>query len=520
MPWWQRNDYILGPPNNPGGESGLIHRDVEEAARGQHDLIVVGGGIHGASLAMEAARRGLRPLLLERDDFGGATSWASMRILHGGLRYLQSLDFRRFRESVAERRWFCRTFPDLVEPLVCLMPLYGKGLKRPGAFRIALAVNDVLSRERNAGVRDDLQLPAGRVLDRKRTGELFPMARSQGLRGGGLWYDAVMTSSVRVLMETVRWACRNGAKALNYVECVGLLTDGDRVTGIEALNRTGGERVAFRAPVVVNCAGPWSRSLARRLDREHEELFRPSLAFNVLLRREPPSEAALAVTPPYAGGRTYFLMPRRDRVLAGTFHTTCEGYPASPVPDEPQIDRFLSDLNLAVPGLELTRDDVVRVDAGLLPAKARGSEETAVRDVILDHAAAGGPSGLWSVSGVKYTTARMVAERTLRRVFGGGGRDLSIRPGCERPEPAPGLFARDASALAETEKDGEEMGKLLETLVEEEAVMCMDDLLLRRTEWGGDPDRIEAARGAVKRLLGRDPALRAELRLHDAPSTR
>jgi glycerol-3-phosphate dehydrogenase len=168
-----------------------------------------------------------------------------------------------------------------------------------------------------------------------------------------------------------------------------------------------------------------------------------------------------------------------------------------------------------VPGLELTRDDVVRVDAGLLPAKARGTEETAGRDVILDHAATGGPSGLWSVSGVKYTTARRVAERTLRRVFGGASRDLSVRPGCERPAPAPGLFASDASALGRA--DAVETGRLIGRLVETEAVMCMDDLLLRRTEWGGDPELIDAVAASVTRLLGRDLPSREELGLHDAP---
>jgi glycerol-3-phosphate dehydrogenase len=512
---WQGNHDILRLCAISSGDSGLIRRDVGEAARGQHDLIVVGGGIHGASLAMEAARRGLRPLLLERDDFGGATSWSSMRILHGGLRYLQSLDLRRFRESVSERRWFCRTFPELVEPLACLMPLYGEGLKRPGTFRIALAVNDMLSSGRNEGVPRGLHLPPGRVLDPASTRSLFPSVRGPGLEGGGLWYDALMTSSVRLLMETLRWACRNGATALNYVECVDLRHDRGRVTGVEGLDRLDGETVAFGAPVVVNCAGPWSRPLAGRLDREHPELFRPSLAFNVLLGREPLSEAALAVTPPRPGAPTYFLTPRKGRILAGTFHAACNGYPTSSAPSDGQIDCFLADLNVAVPGLELTRDDVVRVDAGLLPAKARGTEEPAVRDVILDHAATGGPSGLWSVSGVKYTTARRVAERTLRRVFGGDARDLSVRPGCERPAPAPGLFASDASALGGA--DAGETGRLLGRLVETEAVMCVDDLLLRRTEWGGDPELIDAVAASVTRLLGRDLPSRAELGLHDAP---
>jgi glycerol-3-phosphate dehydrogenase len=105
---------------------GVIERAVDRASAGDHDLIVVGGGIYGIALALEAARRGLKTLLVERADYGGATSWSNLRILHGGLRHLQNLDLVRFYESVGERRWFLRHFPDLVRPLPCLMPLYGR----------------------------------------------------------------------------------------------------------------------------------------------------------------------------------------------------------------------------------------------------------------------------------------------------------------------------------------------------------------------------------------------------------
>lgn len=378
---------------------------------------------------------------------------------------------------------------------------------------MALALNDLLSRRRNDGVRSDLHLPGGRVLDAASTRSHFALVRERGLEGGALWYDARMTSSVRLLMEMLRWACHNGATALNYVECVGLRHDGGRVTGVEGLDRIGGDRMTFHAPVVINCAGPWSGSLARRLDRGHEELFRPSLAFNVLLDREPPSGGAVAVTPPYRGARTYFLTERHGRMLAGTFHAPMGDAATSRVPDDEQIDRLLTDLDLAVPGLEPIRGDVVRVDAGLLPAKARASERTAVRDVILDHAAAGGPRGLWSVSGVKYTTARGLAERTLRRVFAGSGRDFSVRPGSERPAPAPGLFASDASALADAAP--ESARPLLEALVEQEAVMCLEDLVLRRTEWGSGPRAADGVAASVTRLLARGLPSRADLRLHD-----
>jgi glycerol-3-phosphate dehydrogenase len=123
----------------------VITRDLSAAAAHTYDVAIIGGGIYGACLALESARRGLRPLLVERADFGGATSWNSLRILHGGLRYLQTLDVRRSRESAAEQAWFCRTFPDLVKPLECLLPLYGRGLKRPLVFGAAVQINRLLA---------------------------------------------------------------------------------------------------------------------------------------------------------------------------------------------------------------------------------------------------------------------------------------------------------------------------------------------------------------------------------------
>ncbi|HET9229063.1 MAG TPA: FAD-dependent oxidoreductase, partial [Thermoanaerobaculia bacterium] len=154
----------------------MIVRDPRGAASASYDLLVVGGGFYGTLLTLEAARRGLSVLLLERDDFGGATSWNSLRIVHGGLRYLQSLDFARYRESAAERRWFLETFPDLVEPLPCLMPLYdpprGGRLRRPWAFHLALA----------------LSRAEGRVVDAAEAVRIFPDVDRAGLLGGALWY--------------------------------------------------------------------------------------------------------------------------------------------------------------------------------------------------------------------------------------------------------------------------------------------------------------------------------------------
>ncbi len=477
-----------------------LQRDPRQASRESYDLLIVGGGIYGAALLLEAARRGLAPLLVERRDFGGATSWNSLRIVHGGLRYLQKLDLGRFRDSVAQRSWWLRTFPDLVEPLPCLMPLYDRGLKRRSAFRAALWMEDLLSRRRNTGLPPDRQLPSGRVLGARETLARFPVAERRGLRGGALWHDARAADSQRLIVEMLRWAAACGGRALNYVAARRLLRRGDAVAGIEAVDAVAGETLELTAPVVVNCAGPWCRELAARLDRDVPALFRPSIALNLLLDRPPPAAEALAVTPAVAGGQVLFLHPWKGRVLAGTFHAPL---PEAALPEEIEeslVATFLDRLNAAVPSLELARDDVLRVHWGLLPAARQGGEALASRPVIHDHGADGGPRGLVSVSGVKLTTARQVAEATLRRLFARRGESLPPLSATPRPAPRPPMQAADFEALLR--HDREAAARQVRELLETEAVVELEDLMLRRTDWGMLPATGHRLAAAVRELTG------------------
>lgn len=472
-------------------------RDPAGAAGQAWDLIVVGGGIQGVALTLEASRRGLATLLIERDDFGGATTWSSLRIVHGGLRSLQSLDLPRYRESVAERRWFLRNFPDLVVPLPCLMPLYtpprGGRLRRRSAFRLALAANRFLSRHRNAGVRPDRHLPPGRLLNPEETVQIFPGADRDGLRGGALWYDGAITEPARLLIEMLRWASACGAGALNYVEATGLLVEGEKVTGLRAVDRASGRGLELRAPAVVSCAGPWSRALAARFDRDLPELFRPVLGFNVLLDCEPPSRCAVAVAAPGPKSQTWFISPFgwTGRTLAGTRYL-----PAAPDlgagPRAEDVAAFLADLEAALPGFAAWSAPVAQVLWGWLPATADGGSVPSSHPVVHDHGAAGGPAGLWSVSGVKLTTARGVAERVLGRVLARRGLPLPARLPVERPpaDPPPPL----SHLLHLMSREPETVRETLQGIAARQAVVRMEDLLWRRTDWGLLPEAGAAIR--------------------------
>jgi glycerol-3-phosphate dehydrogenase len=459
-----------------------ISRDVDRAATSSHGLIVVGGGIYGVCVALEAARRGLHPLLVERDDFGGATSWSSLRIVHGGLRYLQKLDLYRFRQSIPERRWFQSVLPDLVRPLPCLMPLYGNGLRKPWIFQIALRLNDRLSRRRNDGLRDDVRLGPGEVIGPAEVCELVPAVDRTGLRGGALWHDAYMLSSERVLIELLRWACGSGAIALNYVEAVALRIAAGRVCGVEALDRESGQSIELQAPVVIACGGPWSRSLSARFDRERPELIEPSLAFNLLVDRPAIADVAVAVAPKRPGASTYFVLPWKGRILAGTCHLPWDGGLDPIGPTEEQLIGLLDDLNAAIPGLGVERRHVMRVYAGIVPAVAAGSNHTANRAIVVDHGATGGPQGLVSVSGVKYTTARLEAQRTLRIAMGGSLPPIDASVALSPPtDPGSRFLCLD--------DDTGPLPAAIARVIDEEAVLHVDDLLLRRMDLAVDGER-------------------------------
>lgn len=438
-----------------------ITRDPESIDGGRFDVVVLGGGVYGVALTYEAVRRGLSVLMLEQADFGGATSLNNLRILHGGLRYLQRCDLTRFRDSVAERQWFLRHFPDLTAPVSCLMPLYGNGLRRPGVFRVALAANALLSRSRNRGVTPANHLPAGGVIAADAVASAFPGVRAAGLRGGAVWYDGVMTDPQRILLALLRAACAAGGVALNYVAAVGLVRSQGRVAGVQAVDRDSGRALEFAADRVINATGPWSATTAAALGDPAPALFTPTLAWNVLFDRAPLSGDALAVEPA-SGGRTYFLLPWNGRLLAGTGHAVWHGDTAAPLPDASLMDTFMADLNAAVPGLDLRASDVRRVFAGLLPGVAPGRADLSDRPVVIDHGRRGGPSGLFSVSGVKYTTARRVADRVLSRCVPRAEVCLDLQPSAYQWMPDPDAPADLARSCAE------------------ESVLHLDDLLLRR----------------------------------------
>jgi glycerol-3-phosphate dehydrogenase len=462
----------------------MIHRDPSAAEREEYDLIVVGGGFYGATVLLEAAGRGLRTLLLERNDFGSATSANSLRIVHGGLRYLQQFNLRRFRQSVQERRWFLKTFPDLVQPLPCLMPLDDRGLRRRPILQAALWMNDALSWNRNAGVLSDHAILAGEILTVGQAKKIFPGTRANDLRGAAVWYDAYVPDLNRLLMEILHWACDLSGTAINYMEAVDLQKQGRQVRIVTARDSETGQSHEFRSRTVINATGPECRLLAERLDRDIPSLFRPSIGWNVLFDHQAVSDHILALTPGHKR-RTYFLVPWKGMLLAGTGHAPWSGAPLSPRLPVQFLEQFIADIDEVVPDLNLTRDHVLRIFLGFLPATKDGGVTNPAREVIIDHSMHGGPCGLYSLSGVKFTTARAAAEKTLDLL---AGRRPPMLDNVTRSLPGLSALGNFDFNWAPV-RDNCTWKESLRRIIREESVLHLTDLALRRTTLADDPRR-------------------------------
>lgn len=406
-----------GGENGPGDGAGLAVFSASSL-----DVLVVGGGITGACIAWEATRRGLVAGLVERDDYGAGATANCLKIVHGGLRYLQHLDLRRVRESAVERSVWLRSAPHLVEPLPVLLPTYRGRFPSRTALAAALALNEAFSADRNRGLLPERTIPRARILSRDECLALEPTLDHPALTGGALFHDALMYSPERLTLEVVQAATSAGAVAANHVEFLAPVMADGRVAAARLRDRLTGEEGEVRTRWIVNATGSFVPSLGARLAPRSSTTYpRYSVALNFVTGRPAPRVAFAAVTGlegERAQRRQLFVVPWRGQMMLGTAHMPYEGDPAAFAPRPEHMDAFLAEIAGATPNLPLTGEDIRLVHAGLLPLAGapRGHRVRLLkRHRVIDHAAGGCPGAL-SVMTVKFTTARRAAAEVLDRI--------------------------------------------------------------------------------------------------------
>ena len=402
-----------------------MHRDLARMANTEHDVVVIGGGGHGACAAWEAARRGLRVALVEAADFGHATSSNSLRTFHGGIRYLQQLDFQRMRESIRERREWLRLAPHLVQPMRFVLPTVGHGLRGPEALGLALVANDLVSADRNRGVHADKMLPRGELWSASRARDAFAGTAVEGMNGAAAWFDAICTNTERLLISIVSAAAVEGTQVANYARAVALKRRAGAICGVRVRDEIDGVTFDLRARAVINAAGPWvDETLRLGTSHTHARLFGSSKAFNLLTRPLPFTDGIGLACPrhdrgdgvPDTGTNTYFVIPWNGHSLIGTRHLRCDPAMRTCTVGSAEVQAFLGEINGVLGRYRLTTSDVQGVFCGLLPEHEDnpGREVALIKSArVIDHGVDDAVSGLYSVVGIKWTTARAVAERAV-----------------------------------------------------------------------------------------------------------
>lgn len=374
------------------------------------DVVVVGAGIQGVATAQALAQRGLQCLLLEREpEPAVGVSANSYGIVHGGLRYLQRLDIDRWRRSKRDQRWYLQNFPDQVRPLRCVMPLYRGAVRSPAAFRLAFVLEAMLQARLAAGA----ELPTGGLWSRAQTLAAFDVP-AEGLVGAAVWYDAELMDAPGVVRALLSRAGPS-VRLETGVEVVGGLIGPDGLAGVRVRGLAADRDREIRAPQVVLCAGPQSQALAAGFGiRDADDLGCSALAFNLLYDARPGLDAALAVSVRPGRGRSYFVRPTADGLLAGTAYVpVADGRSAVA---EAEVRAFHDLLRQALPEWGFEAMPIKRVLAGRLPDADGKGDKLRSRDVMIDHGARGGPEGLFTVLGVKLTTAHDLAEQVAEMV--------------------------------------------------------------------------------------------------------
>lgn len=382
------------------------------------DLLVVGGGVVGACVARDAAMRGLVVGLVERDDFSHATSAASSKLIHGGLRYLKNFELRLVRESLRERRIWEAIAPHLVHPLPFVVPAYRrKGSAGRWMLRAGLTLYDLLAFDRNRLADEDKHLPAHRTMTRDEVIEMIPGLAPDELQGAVMYWDCQMHSPERLALEHIVDACEHGAMVANRAEVTAFRIERGEVRGAVVRDRLGGREVEIEARSVVNATGPWADALLAKVPGKGESgRIARSKGIHVITR---PLAGDVAVAIESRGGH-FFILPWRGHSLIGTTDVRFDGDPDDFAVTERDIAEFLETVNAGFPGAQLERGDVLHFYGGMRPlvesSPGEASYKQSRRAEIVDHGEQGGAKGLLSALGGKWTTARAVAEQTVDRV--------------------------------------------------------------------------------------------------------
>jgi len=381
------------------------------------DVAVIGAGINGAGIARDAALRGLSVVLFDKGDVCNGTSWASSRLIHGGLRYLEYGEIPLVYESLHERRHLRRIASHLVKPLRICIPIYRGAKRGPLLIKLGLLGYDLLSWRK--------PLPHHKMLgeDEIRTRE--PGLLQESLRAAACYYDAQVTFAERLVLENVLAARAAGAEIMTYCEVTDIGVRGGKVASLTCEDRVTGRQTQFAPKTVVNAAGPWVDSVLDRTGERMPELIGGTKGSHIVVSAFEGAPRDAFYVEAESDGRPFFILPWNGMFLIGTTDIRYEGDLSNVRASREEVDYLLAETNRVFPAARLAADDVHYAYAGVrpLPQRTHGPESAITRrHIIKSHRRLA--RGLFSIVGGKLTTYRNLAEQTVDKIGKALGRRL------------------------------------------------------------------------------------------------
>ena len=470
------------------------------------DVAVIGGGIVGAGVGRDAALRGLRVALVDRADFGAGTTAGSTRLIHGGLRYLETLDLGLVRLDLRERERLLRLAPHLVKPLPFLVPLYrGVGFNAV-ALRTGMLLYDALSFDKSLPRHQFVGVAEARLIE--------PALRPTGLTGAALYYDAQISSPERLALENIVDAHRHGAVPLNYVEATAIRIEGGRAAAVHVVDRLTGDEAQLRARVIVNASGPWFDRVAALTPPHQSHRIRTTKGVHVAA--QPVTRVALLLHSP-VDGRVIFAIPWAGHCWFGTTDTEFSGDPATARATDDEIDYLVQSAAAFVPSA--ARADTYWSCAGV---RALARQSGPPSRLSRRHRIVVEPSGVVSIIGGKITGFRQIAEdatdavcRALRHTRRAETATRPL-PGATTASAADdylssvyGSRAAEVSRLAATDPQlGKRLALDCPDIAAQVVFSCrhefcrrLEDFMLRRSLLGFRADRGRLAVSAASQLM-------------------
>jgi len=371
------------------------------------DVVVIGGGITGAGIVRDAARRGLRVVLFEQNDIAYGTSSRSSKLIHGGLRYLESYEFSLVFESVSERRVILDLAPHLVNPLAFLFPVYQGARKSLRMISAGMWLYDGLALFRSP--KRHKTLKPGEVAEEE------PILRQEGLQGAPVYYDC-STDDARLTLETVIDAVQNGGIAVSWARVDALTkTEQGRVSGVVVRNIRDGSLREVKAHAVINATGPWTDDVLVMSGPRTSKMLRPTKGIHIVVERDRlPVEHAVVLFHP-TDARVLFALPWGERTYVGTTDTDYDGLPGQEYATLEDVDYLIAAANHYFPNNRIHRDDVISTWSGLRPLIAPEAEvgDMSESQVSREHQIHIGEDGLITIAGGKLTTYRKMAKECV-----------------------------------------------------------------------------------------------------------